>query len=688
MRIPPFLYLLVLGIQSICAQHALEQRANTYYDRAFYRDAIPLYEQLLSTNHSLTVLKNLAESYYRTYNMSPAAKWYKTIISRSGQNIDESYYFKLNQALKALGRYEEAGKTMEDYYLHIDSPEAIKELKQDIHYLENISAIGDRFTIKNLPLNTPNSEFGAALIDSNLVYTASKKKGGASKKLYRWNNQHYLDIYSHPFDKIHQKDSLSQNLSPQINTKMHEGAFAITKDRKIIYFTRNNFIKGKKKADSQKVVNLKIYRAEWSGTNWTNITELPFNDDAFSTEHPALNEDETQLYFASDRPGGYGSFDLYKVAILPNGLFGNPINLGEIINTDKKEQFPYLDNSNNLYFASNGHPGFGLLDIFISTYASGTHTRPDNLGWPINSGYDDFSISFYSEKHGFFSSNRPSGKGSDDIYAFTETKPLVIEDCKQFIAGILTDESTKEPIPHGAIRLLDQKGKIIKEVSADQNAAFSFSIPCASNFTIYASHEGYQHNSKAIIGSKERKKIFDGSLQLVSLKIIEEQQKETRQKEKERQLFHERKAREVAERNKKKRIAEAIEHEDALVKGKNRTVIKTQEIHFDYTLWYLRRESRERLEVVLQLLKKYPTMNIEIGTHTDIRGSANYNKELSQKRANSVREYLIAKGIAKKRVSAIGYGESQPIVKCNPEDSCSEEDHEWNRRCEFVVSWK
>ncbi|MEO9511998.1 MAG: OmpA family protein [Flavobacteriaceae bacterium] len=689
MRIALFLTFLGIGIQSICAQQELEQRANTYFERAFYSDAIPLYEQLLSHNRNQNVLKNLAESYYRTYNMSSAAKWYRTIISRAGQNTDESYYFKLNQTLKAMGRYDEAEKILEDYYRRTDNSEAARKLKQDIRYLENISAIGKRFTIKNLPLNTSTSEFGAALIDSNLVYTASRKKNGATKKLYRWNNQHYLDLYSHPIDKIDQEDSFSKSLSPNINTKMHEGSFAITKDRKTIYFTRNNFIKGKKRTDAKKIVNLKIYRALWSGNEWTNITELPFNDDGFSTEHPALNKEETHLYFASDRPEGYGSFDLYKVSILADGLFGNPINLGTTINTDKKEQFPHLDKDNTLYFASNGHPGFGLLDIFISKNESGTYQKPDNLGLPINSGYDDFSITYQSKKHGFFSSNRPSGKGSDDIYSFVETKPLLIEDCTQFITGLLTDQTTKELIPNGTIRLLDYSGKIVKEIITDQNAAFNFAISCESKFTVQGSREGYENSSKNITGNKERKKVFDGSLELLSLKEIEKQQQAKEQKEKEKQRLLDKNVREEVKKTQKKKIAQAIEKEDALVKERNRTVIKTQEIHFDYSLWYLRRESRERLDVVLQLMNKYPTMSIEVGSHTDIRGNANYNKELSQKRAKSVKEYLISKGIPEKRVTAIGYGESEPIVECKTEDHCSEEDHEWNRRCEFVViAWE
>ncbi len=579
------LFIILISVQPVLAQQELE-RANTYFERAFYSDAIPLYEQVLSTNRSQQVLQNLADAYYRTYDMHSAARWYNTLISRSGKNVDASYYFKLNQSLKAIGKYQEAERVLQEYYQRLWDSVSINKIGQDNLYLASIQSIGDRFAIQNLPLNTPASEFAAIQIDSNLIYTAARKKNTSLKKVYRWNNQNYLDIYIHPMDKIGQNDSFSNSLSGKVNTKMHEGTYAITKDRKTIYFTRNNFIKGRKRTDNKKISNLKIYKAEWIDGEWSNITELPFNSDDYSTEHPALSHDETKLYFSSDRPGGYGSFDLYSVDIISDGSYGVPKNLGSPINTDKKEQFPFLDTHNNLYFASDGHPGFGLLDIFISKYESGNHQKPDNLGLPVNSGYDDFAISFHSPSEGYFSSNRPSGKGSDDIYSFKETKPLVI---KEF------DKTDNSP-------------KLASKISDKTN-------------------EG---------------KPSGGDNQ-----------------------------------------------DDAILRKDDKTYIKTQQIHFDYNLWYLRKDVRGRLEIVIQVMKKYPDMKIEVGTHTDSRGNDRYNLELSQKRANSVKEFLVENGISEDRVKAIGYGESKPLVQCETESDCTEQDHEQNRRCEFtILEWK
>ncbi|NVN18043.1 OmpA family protein [Muricauda sp. HICW] len=576
------LFIILIGSQPVFAQQELE-RANTYFERAFYSDAIPLYEQVLSTNKSQHVLQNLADAYYRTYDMHSAARWYKTLTSRTGKTVDPEYFFKLNQSLKATGKYEEAENALQKYYQNLGDSVSIDKARKDNQYLNAVNAIGDRFIIQNLPLNTPGSEFAAIQIDSNLIYTAASKRNTSLKKRYRWNNQNYLDIYAHPIVKINQHDAFSKSLPGKINTKMHEGTYAITKDRKTIYFTRNNYLRGRKKTDEKKVSNLKIYKAEWIDNRWDNITELPFNSDKYSTEHPALTEDETKLYFASDRPGGFGSFDLYSVNILSKDTYSSPVNLGASINTPRKEQFPFLDEQNNLYFASNGHPGFGLLDIFISKLEFGDYKKPDNLGLPVNSGYDDFAISFHSSKEGYFSSNRPTGKGSDDIYSFRETKPLVIK----------TEEETTQ---------------------------------LASNIPDKTDEGTAPSNEK---------------------------------------------------------------EDEAIVRKDDKTFIKTEQIHFDYNLWYLRKDVRNRLDIVIRTMNKYPIMKVEVGTHTDNRGNDRYNLELSQKRADSVKEFLVENGISEDRVIAVGYGESKPLVQCPAENDCTEQDHEQNRRCEFIIlEWK
>ena len=723
------------------------KRADTYFERAFYSDAIPLYEQLLPTNKNAKLVKNLADSYYNTFDMKSAARWFGYLIDNygisSGTNaedelssafknmgdsgkasVDESYLFKYGQSLKAIGEREKAHQVLSNYYTVRGETTELNELNDEMRYLDNVAAIGERFEIKNLAINTAASEFGAAKVDTNLVYSASRKDGNILPKVYRWNNENYLDLYAHPIARLDAGDSLSVALPGSVNSKLHEGTFAITKDRSTIYFTRNS-----KSRTDEKISNLKIYKAEWKNGAWRNSTSLPFNSDGFSTEHPALSADGTRLYFASDREGGFGSFDIYYVTIGKDGFYGNPVNLGKTINTDKKEQFPFLDAKDNLYFASNGHPGFGLLDVFIAEKEDDGFSAPDNLGFPVNSGYDDFSLSYTEDgKTGYFASNRPSGKGSDDIYSFTETKPLIIEDCKQFIAGILTDKTTDYIISGGKVNLVDAQGKVIKSILTGMDGAIEFTAACTAEYRVEAAKEAYESNEKSVLTDETRNEVKDASLALISHEELEAQKALALQKEKEeaekkaiadaaRKVAeekaaeeqrilaekqaeekrirdekiakeNERIAMEKAEKERLRKVEEVIAKEEAIVKKDDRILIETEEIHFDYSLWYLRRESRERLGKVIDLMKKNPGIVLEIGTHTDIRGNKEYNRDLSQKRADSVREFLIKNEIAEDRVIAKGYGESQPIVKCETEESCSEEDHEWNRRCEMViVAW-
>ena len=286
-------------LSPILGQQELK-RADSYFDRAFYYDAIPSYEQALPKNKSSKLIKNLADSYYHTFDMKAAARWYKYLISNYGEQVDESYHFKLNQSLKAIGDYELANEVRSNFYAMSGEKGKLELLKNEIIYLENVRAIGERFAIKNLEINTPTSEFAAVQVNSNIVYTASRKRSRFISKRYHWNRQNYLDIYTHPLDKLQLGDSLSVPLSKNINTKMHEGTFAITKDGKTLYFTRNSA----NKTEKDKISNLVIYRAELIEGEWKNSIALPFNHDNYSTEHPALNSDDSKLYFASDREGG------------------------------------------------------------------------------------------------------------------------------------------------------------------------------------------------------------------------------------------------------------------------------------------------------------------------------------------------------------------------------------------------
>jgi len=682
-----YLILIVLAVQFTQAQTQDVIRAKRLFERTYYSEAIPLYEKIINENRSFEVVKNLADSYYYINDYANAQRYYRILIARFPEAVDAEYYFRYSQTLKAAASYDEANKVLRDYFLSSKNQKALDKLEKDNIVLENISALGDRFNIKNMTINTPNSEFGAMPYKEKLVFSAVIKKPYMFDKVYKWNNESYLDLMSVPL-KNARVDSIKK-FAVELDTPLHESNAVFTKNGNTVYFTCNNYKDGKRAKNQDKVSMLQIFKAELIDGKWRNITALPFNSDNYSVEHPALSNDEKTLYFASDMPGSLGSFDIYSVAIL-GADYGTPTNLGPTINTDKKEQFPFISKDNKLYFSSNGHAGYGFLDVFVSEIKKNEFTTPVNVGLPVNSGYDDFSFVIDSDKqHGYFASNRKGGKGGDDIYEINEIQPLVVEDCMQFISGIVTDVDTKLPLAQAKVILQDANKKEVGTAFTTVDGRFSFSVDCEKSYSVHASKEEFTKDSKFLKLYKDRKKVNDASMALKSLEIIKKEELAiAEQKKKEAAILAEKAKKDaviVAEKAKKEKIASIIAAEKDIVKDKERLLIKTDPIYFDYDLWYIRKESKPILNRVIDLMKKYPDMVVEIGSHTDNRGNAKYNLDLSSKRAASTREYFISQGIPAKRIFAKGYGETVQIIKCEPSESCNEEQHELNRRSEFVI---
>lgn len=701
------LIIFVFSIQFVNAQDLELARAKRFFDKTFYSESIVLYEKLVQEKPSQEVIKNLADSYFYTNDLIKAQRYYRLLIQNYNKDLDRNYYFRYAQTLKASNSYEDANAALKEYYSRSANANDVVNFEKDIKTLENVTAIGKRFDIKNLAINTPNSEFGAVKYNDNLVFAGVKLKPGLFDKKFKWDNETYLNLVSILLKNINSADSTADYFAKELKTGMHESNAIFTKDGKTIYFTRNNSKKGSKKTNDQKISNLQIFKADLVDGKWTNVTSLPFNSSNYSVEHPALSPDEKVLYFASDMPGTFGSFDIYSVNI-NKGAFDTPKNLGPTINTEKREQFPFASADNKLYFSSDGHLGYGSLDVFVSEINGNEYSKPVNVGLPLNSNLDDFSFNIDANtKEGYFSSNREGGKGSDDIYQFKEIKDLIVEDCKQFIAGTITDIDTKLALENAIVILQDSDKKILNTIITGQDGKFSFTVACENSFTVLASREKYTNESKTITTGKTRNANNDASMALKSLEAIKLQEKEIAENKRKQEIIiaeenkkkealaaielkqKEKKTKEAevvaAEVKKNEKVKQILEKEKDVVKDKDRLIIKTDPIYFDYDLWYIRKESKVVLGRVVELMKKYPEMVIEIGSHTDSRGNLKYNEDLSQKRANSTRDFIIESGINAKRVQAKGYGESVPIIKCKTDEACSEEEHELNRRSEFVI---
>lgn len=716
------------------------QRANRLFNKTYYSQAIPLYEKISLKNQSNEVIQNLGDCYYYTNQYDKAQAQYVLLINTKSKELNEDFYFRYAQTLKAKGKYTEANNVLRNYYQTSNNSTAVEKLDIDIKNLSNVTAIGERYNIVNLALNTVNSEFGGVVLNDALVFAAVKKKPSLLDKTYKWNNEAYLNLVSIPLKNANVKDSIVNYFSKDLKSPMHESNAIFTKDGKTMYFTRNNSVNGKRGKDTNKISNIQIFRAELIKNKWTNIVSLPFNSPYYSVEHPALSPDEKTLYFASDMPGTLGSFDIFSVSV-DGTVYGPPTNLGDAINTKKREQFPFVSKYNELYFSSNGHEGYGALDIFVSEIRDQKYSKASNVGQPVNSGYDDFAFYINSEtKEGYFSSDRPAGKGKDDIYSLKEIKDLIIEDCKQYIVGVISDVDSHLALENAIVILKNSTHQELEKVITAADGKFSFTIACEDKYTLFVTKADYTDNSKLVSISKERNKSNDGSMEIRSQKIIKKEQQlaadklraaelvaleqkrkedaialqeqkiaeanALKQKKKDDsialeakrlaelaaiqqfnkdKLVADKKEKELAEARKKERTAAIVAAEKDVIRDKDRLIIKTDPIYFDYNMWYIRKESKKILNRVVELMNKYPEMVVEIGSHTDSRGNAKFNADLSQKRADATRNYILEQGIPKNRILAKGYGESVPIVKCISDDSCDEEQHELNRRSEFVI---
>jgi outer membrane protein OmpA-like peptidoglycan-associated protein len=496
------------------------------------------------------------------------------------------------------------------------------------------------FKIKNVSSNTKYSDFGVSYYGNNeVVFASTRKDRSIRKRVWVVNRQPYLELYQ---GNIENGDITEVKVfSKKLNSKFHDADVAFTNDLKTIYFSRNNYLRKKFVKDSAGVNLIQLYKATiGEGGKWTNITPMPFNDDNYQTGHPALNKDNTKLYFVSDMPGGYGSTDIYEVDINPDGTYGEPKNLGPNINTPKKEMFPYVDEDNILYFSSNGlEENKGGLDIYATPLNSFSEEKPINLGFPINSNKDDFAITFANDKKaGFFSSNRNGGKGDDDIYSFVQKKPLIFK-CTQQFSGVVRDKNTGALLSDALVTLL--KDNVVKEkVIVGSDARFNFGGDCNSSYEIKGVKQNFLSDSTKFISNADIDNLPNLDLQLKPSEFIR-------------------------------------------LRGK--LMINIKPIYFDLDKFDIRKDAAIELERVVEIMNKYPEIVVQIASHTDSRARDEYNWVLSNKRAISTMNWLIDHGIDKRRVFGNGYGETQLVNRCSNGVKCSEAEHQKNRRTEFVI---
>ena len=627
------------------------KKAAQYYKNLDYVQAINAYESIAKKGvEPQELLENLGNAYYYNADYQQANKWYAKLFEGKDTktnkpfNIKPEYYYRYAQTLKTVGDYDNSDKIMDKFVELVGKQDTRAALfLKNRDYQAEIKRNSGRLELNLLKINTKKSEYGTAFYGDNIVYATSKS--GFLKRRSDWTGDNFYSLYEANTDSLKATKKAKLN---GINTKFNESTAAFTKDGNTMYFTRNNFINNEVKTNGDQTVLLKIFKAtKDKNGKWGDVQEMPFNSNIHSVAHPALSPDGKYIYFSSDMKGTLGSSDIYRAKILKSG-YGKPENLGDRINTSGRESFPFISDDNVLYYSSDGFPGLGGLDIYaVKLDEEGNPiTKPVNIGRPANSAEDDFCYVINSQtKIGYLTSNRPEGKGSDDIYSFYEHTPLHFT-CQYSLSGVVKDADTKQIIPMAKVTLWGANNTLLEETTADANGNFTllYTADCGDlQLLLKSEKEAYKSGQQSIALNGNQKVTAEVLLTPIP-------------------------------------ATPKIEVGTDLAK-----VLKIENIYFDYDKANIRKDAAEQLAKIVAIMKEYPTMKVDVRLHTDSRGSDKYNLALSERRAKSTIKWIVSHGIKKNRITGKGYGETQLVNGCANDVPCTEEEHQANRRSEFII---
>ncbi|MFN6081195.1 MAG: OmpA family protein [Bacteroidota bacterium] len=573
-----------------------------------------------------------AECYRLSNDMKNAENWFRKTVKADPKNTEALW--RLAQSLKANQKFTEAIVEFNNYKKQMPSDaradDEVKGCEQALKWKNEKT----RYVIENVKaINSKWSDFAPMWYKKDQLFFTSDRENGVGKAMYGWTGNGYTDLYNIKF-KIDKKnaDNIKYEIpiladKENLNGKLNDGTIAFDSKFTVAYLTKCNY------DNNGKGKNCRIYTSTGQGSEWSIPEPLSFSTDSFTCGHPYLSKDGQTLYFTSDMPGGEGGKDIWMVTYSKKGKsWGDPINLGPTINTEGDEMFPYMHEDGTLYFSSNGHVGLGGVDIFFSKGEATDWSTPINMKSPINSGGDDFSLILDKTKEsGYFSSNREGGKGQDDIYRFRMT-PLVFT-----LSGVARDLKTRELLASTILTITNSTdtGKLI--IKTDARGFYKITLKPKTDYELFGAHEDY-YDSK-IYGQTTR------GLE-VSTDLVQDLE------------------------------LDPFDYEKAF---------EVEGVYYDLDKANIRADAAIILDTVVYLLNRYPKIRLELGSHTDCRSDSLYNKDLSQRRADSAVAYIVSRGIDKERLVAAGYGESQLVNDCECEGKyvkrvCSEEEHQMNRR--------
>lgn len=727
------------------------KKADKLYQQQGYMASATKYQMKQSDKDMQPeVMVRIANSYRLNGESELAEYWYAKCINQSTNAEDKLHYAEV---LQSTGKCEDAIRWFNEYQ---------KVSNSDRGFISDCSELSEfkehkYVAVENLKaLNTKHLDYSAVSYDGGILFTSTRGMQKIRKMTDNWTKGNFSDVF---FAKMNDEGKV-ENITPVeggINKKYHDGVTSISKSGTLMFFSRNN----KKKRKKGKSVNLKIYSSIFVDGMWTDVIDIGINGDDFATCHPSLSSDGTLLYFASDRPGGFGGMDIYVVQNR-KGEWTQPQNLGPTVNSAGNDIFPFVNEEGILFFSSNGHKGMGGLDVFYveksSMFDEGTWDVRRNLGTPFNSKKDDFG--FYSNENmtkGFLTSNRFGGKGGDDIYTWEsdENKSLELKETK--IAYLMVmDKETNSPIRNAILKIenVDNEGTSI-EGRTDVKGLVETTVEEGQVYKVRVEKEGFVSIEKevsttelmggisysinvekvkcvelfgTVINEKYNKVIPNTTVTLINKcngektvvtthtdgsfdfclesgcdfdvvaskynfmatesKVSTLEPTEGNMKEIKIEMLPSSIPGEANTDEKTESPAEIKRH---FLGDENSTfhvgqVLTLKNIYYDFNKSNIRPDAQVELDYIVTMMKEFSNMEITLISHTDSRGKTSYNKELSEKRAVSARQYIISKGISSMRIIASGYGESELKNDCKNGIDCSDDKHQVNRRTEILIN--
>ena len=623
------LILLVLSsLNKAVAQKYRLKKADEKYDLYAYNDAAEIYLKIYKSGHiTAEVLGKLGDSYYSLGKYKEALKWYDKLYNFPNNEIESRYLLKYSQTLKSEGKYEEANKIYKSYMKLVNKPNEGKDGFID-YYKETILLEDGRYTKEYLPINSKYSEYGVFSGKDDFYFTSNRRIAKMNNKVDSWSDQPFFNIFKSKYDPKNNTFSKPKLIKGELNTNSHESSPIITKDGKTVYFTRSsNDLKTK---SNKKGGRLKIYKATKTKGKWLDSGEISINKEGYSTAHPVLSKDEKTMYFASDIPGTVGLSDIFSVSLI-DGVFGEPKNMGDRVNTRGRESFPYITEEDELYFCSDGLYGIGGFDVYYVDL-NDRDLQIFNIGGPINGSNDDFSFSINSKGLGFYSNNK---NDDDNIYSFIERESMK-EFLKATIQVYVKNRETNEIINNAIVSVSNTYGEEIEINNTKDDSKVVFYRKYKKYF-IKAEKEGFITNDSLVsLGEIRNNDIY------ILLDKVEEPE-------------------------------EYVLDEDIYI------------IYFDFDSFKIKENHISDIDSIIPII--IINKKIEILAYTDSRGTDKYNDKLSKQRALSVVKYLISKGVNKENIiyKGLGIDRTEELECKKGNHDCLEAAYKISRRVEFIL---